>query len=359
MVWPVRPGRALLWAAGLCASVAAVLSGVAASSLGVPEGRAQEAEKYEKVRHLYYVLSLYEMRTGSLPYSPRGPEYALYELKDCLRLVPQEPQMEFASGYPPMDATVLDVPYTELKNGPAVWDNASKRALSVDYDYINERKKLDKTAPAFAIYAEKAGSSKGGRWVVFSNGATLWLSERNALFADVLGRSRDQLSTAEPGPVEAPIGTPNSWMFWDAESPMHGIQLALREYAEQHGSTPWSDKGGDYALYAIRAWAPGWFQNAWTFDAMYTRLKNGVAYWDDDEKCVRNAGFVYLNKPIEPKEFLSKDPMVIFAGRPGVPGGGHRWCIGANLFAFWVKEGTKNAEDPLGRRQSELDVSWP
>jgi hypothetical protein len=137
----------------------------------------------------------------------------------------------------------------------------------------------------------------------------------------------------------------------------------LRAYAEKHGALPYSEKGAEYALYEMK----GSVRSPAFFDAMYTTLENGVAYWDDERRCLVNGDFDYLNKPLPQTVFhmfaSGDEPMssaiVLMADKWGAYSPTVRWVLtNSGVGQFQLVKGTPHADDPLGRTLSELEPRY-
>lgn len=305
----------------------------AAIAAVVPDRRDQpwseaerQADRHGNARNLYYALSLWERENGALPYSPEGPEHALYKLKEYLPRCPILPELGPGLREPGLDIGVFELPYGILGNKHPHWDDRRKRLVEGAYDYLNEARRLDWTEPAFAVYAEKRGIGGGGRWVVFCNGARLWVTDKNALANDVLGKSLAELVSAEPLPAAAPVAALGKNAFFGRMHQMVAIWGVLYSYAQDHGALPYSEKGADYALYELKAYV----QSPVLFDAAYTRLENGVAYWDDEKRCLANGDFEYANLPLSLDEFRKSwyplgDSTVLIADKWGAYTPALRW----------------------------------
>jgi hypothetical protein len=76
-------------------------------------------QSWKNLRQISIALATYSDRYGSLPYDPKGPEYALYPLAEDL------PASCFDS-YPHDDPTPQ-----------AQWDHANKRLINSDFEYAN------------------------------------------------------------------------------------------------------------------------------------------------------------------------------------------------------------------------------
>jgi len=327
-----------------------------------PEAGWQVAERKESVRRLYRLLSAYEMKHGAIPCSSRGPDFALYELEPVAKVTPW---FDEAAGGPlvAVGPDVLDVQFTRLGNGDATWDDNAKCVRNADYDYLNKAIALDRTSPQVAIYAEKAGSTRGGRWVVFSNGAMLWISKANEHYGSPLGMSWSDLGKGEATPVAQPHGVLSRGQLSEREGQYMELLVILQRYAERNGALLHSTRGADYALFRLRGAVTG----AGCLDARYTRLENGVAYWNDKEQRLENGDFEYLNEPIafdRKSGELSRD-VVLLADKWGVCSLNARWVAWPFRVGV-VPRGSPNADWPLGRGIGELEVydvraaeSWP
>ena len=316
-------------------------------------------------RELYYALSEYEREHGLLPYSQKGPNYALYKLKAIVLradvssrlndLMPANyPGTPFPSGMKPFPGvTLFKVDWGERSPDGAAWDDARGVVLNVQYDYLNEPRKLDRTQPAFAVYAEKVMSEQRGRWVVFSNGAMLWIPERNTQFTTPLGRSWKELRSAMPDSVAQPVG--------DTTDPALGLAVLvhadalidiLLDYENHRGHLPFSARGGDYALYGLRPRV----RYPWVFDAYCTHLENGVAYWDEKDGRVQNADYEYLNDPTVKMFSEQQKPVVVLAEKWGVESCDRRLVLFSDGMLRYLSRGSQNAEQPLGKTAEELEV---
>ncbi len=92
-------------------------------------------------------------------------------------------------------------------------------------------------------------------------------------------------------------------------SNLRSILLALENYFADHGSFPYSPEGPDQALYELRA-----LIDVSYFDADPKKAPEKRAYWDDQEKCLRNGDFLYLNEPnLKPNHYR-----VVMMSKPGL-----------------------------------------
>jgi hypothetical protein len=330
---------------------------------------SERAERKAGARELYYALSQYEEDQGRLPYSERGPEYALYRLKDVVLntdvsdrlndpVGENGPVKPFPADQEPWPGVrIFEVDWGGKSQRPAAWVDADHKVLNVQFDYLNEPRNLDRTQPAFAVYAEKPLPFQPGRWVVFCNGAMLWISEDNKLFAAPLGKSWKELHKAETTLEPQPSGGPSdAAAALIADGPLSRIGKALWQYQEDHGFLPYSEKGGSYALYKLKPY----LVRAWVFDDHYSNLENGVAYWDDENGKVDNADYEYLNETNVKFTDDGEKMVVVVAEKWGALGLYSRRVLfnGADL-QFTIRRGEQNAEEPLGKTTQQLEHgSW-
>ncbi len=334
---------------------------VLVSLCGCEKVRMERAERnvlnLHAARQLYRVLSLYEEENGALPHSPEGPEHALYVLKDYVGRVPRYPHGDFTATNN-MDVEDLELPYPWLGDGAAYWDVDGQELMDGDYDYLNEPIALNRESPERAVYATRVDFLFDGRWVVFENGAALWVSRANPYHDAPLGRTMDELQAAEPDENRKPDLRLTFDQWHDQGSHQERIAFAVYRYAEDHGAVPLSPAGGAYALYELRDYVP----DAGAFDALYTRLENGAAYWDHENKRVGNADFEYLNEPLTLAEKHRwqdfSEPIVLLAEKWGVGRLYSRQVTfgGGWLYGSYVRRDAPHADDPLGRTRSELEI---
>ena len=307
------------------------------------------AHRHRSVRQLYRVLAQYELDHGVLPSSSEGPDHALYMLEPYCASIFYMPY--FSQDH--LGLKPFEVENGELDMPPAAWDDYEQRVVNLAYDYFNEPRQLDRTQPVFAVYAEKVAEDSDGRWVVFCNGATLWVSSRNGLYQQVLGKSWKQLRRAEPKPVEQPVGVAN-WRLIQrfTGSQLAGIFFAMHDYASDHsGSLPFSERGPQAALYKLKAYLP----DADIFDGIFTQLENGAAYWNDEKQRLENADFDYLNQPLS-DERRPNPPVATLAGKWGADSQNRRWALFSDGTPNCIFRGSQSAEDPLGKTRDGLEV---
>ncbi len=317
----------------------------------VEERNARLTMKRYSIRFLYHSLAAYADRHGVLPHSPKGPEYALYEVKPYIA----GPDL-LSYIHPPGDVALFDVPYSRLGNGAAAWDDSNRRVVNIDFDYINEPRALDRSSPSYPVYAEKIGSTKGGRWVVFCNGAMLWVSRGNPDYRSVFGKSMGELAGAQPASVRTPEGYPGTFVDTHRTRNMHFMRSAFVSYQKEHGVIPHSERGQDYALYRLKAYLP----DAEVFDALYTNLENGVAYWDDEAKRLANGDFLYINKAIvlpEDRYTSPRDDFVIIADKRGVHPRGLRLLVLSSGYVAYLPGSYPPGDNPLGMTHDEV-FAW-
>jgi hypothetical protein len=357
--------RAHKWTAGVRRAL--VIGGLACVAFlavrvlyGGGAGRLSRAEPEELARILqavrapYRAISRYAEANGSIPVSSEGPEHALYNCRPYV-----EEGLYYGSDRPtdrgcgPGDASLFDLPHTGLDNGAAHWDEASERLADGDFDYLNEPRALDRGSASYALYAEKLGSHREGRWVVFCNGAALWISRANKHHSSPLGMPRDELMAAELAPVAQPVGALSFNASVGKEWQLLDIYLLLEAYEGDHGHLPLSAEGPEHALYMLKDYAP----DPAVFDARYTRLENGAAYYCEESQAVLNGDFDYLNEePDTSRTWLHRnaDP-VILADKWGVCGPNVRWVLSASgdWGAVDRRDRFEHADDVLGR-----DFKW-
>jgi hypothetical protein len=100
------------------------------------------------------------------------------------------------------------------------------------------------------------------------------------------------------------------------------IQIALQEYFVEHKSLPFSPQGPDYALYKLKPYI-----GAECFEGDTKNLQEARAFWEDDEKRLRNSDFYYLNEPSVRPDFAR----FILMSRPGLTG---EWAYLATGFGI-------------------------
>lgn len=318
------------------------------------------AERLYWIRQVYRPLAAYAEEHGPLPASPKGPEAALYKLRPYVTEL-DEILQRLARGSGKLSVQFFDIPYTRLRNGPATWDESAGVVRNIDYDYLNETKPLKRGPDRYALYAEKDGSSPGGRWVVFSDGAPMWVSERNKLYREPLGRSWKELREAEgerlfPVKLEIadggfpgwPYGKPRArWQRAAIRDRMETLTMGAFQFTAEHKTIPYSERGPEYALYELRETLP----DAAVFDAPYSGLQNGAAWWNHEERRLENGDYIYLNEPLTAEEAVG---LCLFAEKWGASWRGARWVgiFPASARRLW--RGDAGAAAPLGKRREEL-----
>jgi hypothetical protein len=350
-----RGAYLLLFLAIGCFAVVGWVSWLAKRRPQTPAWKSGLAETQYAVHIPFRALLRYSRDKGRLPSSPKGPEYALYELKPYLAEISlygathYDPVTHSNIGWPPPRATVaiFDLPNSRARSGPAHWDDAENRLVGGDFDYLNRPAQLDMSAPSYALYAEKAGLTKSGRWVVFCNGAALWVSNNNNLYKSVLGRSWEELAKTEPGPVQQPVGALSDRQHDARYRQYDDLNHFILQYAIDNGSTPYSEKGGDYALYLLKPYLP----DADIFDAVYGRLENGAAYYDDEAKRLANGDFSYFNEALPPatNQYQLRDNVVILADKEGVYTAEVGWVLLGSGDICQILRSDWNGENPLGK----------
>ena len=319
-----------------------------------PGDRDVSAERPHLLRGIYGAFSLYASDNGGrIPYDPRGPDYALYQLKAYVERVTlyscPEPGAEFrwAHGHVGLFSGAGC-----RQQGEAQWDDAVGRLVGGQVDYLNMPRALDRRSPAFVLYAARPGPRAYGRWVVFSNGAMMWLDKGNAFYESPLGKSYEHIERAQSPISSAPVGSMSA-KHRNVRT-LHFLYLlgVLERYAVVNGETPHSDKGSDHALYALKDYVP----DAGVFDAPYGLLENGVAWFDDDEQMVRNGDFLYVNEAIglDPAGPFLQEKVVLLADRWGVSHPDIRWVLLGSGHIGQVHRHSPNATDPLGKTIYQL-----
>ncbi len=325
----------------IVAAAVAVLVALRATA-AAREGRSEEMRF--AVKQPYRVLAAYADDIGHLPADPLGSGKALYKLKPYLDRV----HLYDWPRKPTADVTIFELPDGSSGDPVACWDDGAHSLLGEDIDYVNEPRVIDRRSPRFAVYAAVRRWGSGGRWVVFCNGAALWISDANRHYDSPLGLSWQDLEQGEAAGVGQPISrlskTQLTMQGWQCDD----LVDALVVYATKHGATPASPDGGDHALYQLKGVVP----DAGIFDAVYGRLENGAAFYDQTQHCVVNGDFVYLNEPLplsagHPGQ-LGSDVCTL-CSKPGVVGLDILWVIGAEA----MEDGQVRARDlggasPLG-----------
>jgi hypothetical protein len=326
--------------------------------LADPPWPVRNAYNGQAVRDLYRALSLCEREFGHLPHGEGMSRQEAVE--DALAAagwassLPQYPRFsDSADDGDRLDVSVCDMRFTLLDNGRAYIDPwgpplAHSRLVCGDFDYLNKAIPLDRSSPSFVVYAEKRGSSPGGRWVVFSNGAVMWVRRDNPHYASPLGKSRSELMAGQPGAGYLPEVELDRYCMLARRTQFQEVQLALLNYAGDHGTTPYSEKGPEYALYKLKPYVP----DAAAFDSLYTFIENGTAYWDDEQGRLVNGDYLYLNKPVSRGEVV----VVMASEWYGIESDTRAVLLSDVPTIHTVTRETPHAEDPLGRAPSELKL---
>jgi len=165
------PARVLPWLLGLCASAAVVF--LLISAVQGP-GKWRPTQAWKNLRQIRLALENYSYTHGSLPYDPKGPEYALYVLADDL------PASCFDS-YP------HNKPESEAK-----WDHDQKRLIDSDFEYLN-LPDIDRRSGQKIILAEKPNKSSQSISLLRCDGLTTQCKVPSDSSRDLLGNwdSRD------------------------------------------------------------------------------------------------------------------------------------------------------------------------
>ncbi len=306
------------------------------------------AERKERARRLYFVLSQYAEGSGKLPYSVDGASSALYKLRAIA---------DVTFEFPSVAGDRMALPLGERAFGdiflgaPASYDDKGMRVVGCSFDYLNEAVAVDRTQPAFAIYAERVLPGMKGRWVVFCNGAMLWVPRRSKGFVAPLGESWRELNSGYPPPERRVAHMPAVESALSTQRQRVVLCLAFASYRAAHnGDLPYAVKGGDYALYELRPYV----SDARVFDVPFSQLENGVAYFNHKENRVDNADVVYSNDPKTADG--EREPVVILAEKWGVSSCNLRFVLLSDGTTEWLQRGWQNAEAPLGKTLDELET---
>jgi hypothetical protein len=117
----------------------------------------------------------------------------------------------------------------------------------------------------------------------------------------------------------------------------HHIESALLEYRGEHGGLPQSERGGEYALYALHN-----LLDASCFALEADDGSTPLAFWDHEEQCLRGGEVLYLNKADVPER-----RRVILVFRPKL--GKHEIpFVRADCFSDWVESNGTTPELLLG-----------
>lgn len=320
-----------------------------------PPWPERNAYNGQAVRDLYRVLSLYEREQGLLPSGWEEDGEVLYQLEPGMGRVPRYPLEYPHSGeFDCLDVGVFDMPFSLLGNGKAVFDSTGSTGLRYgDFDYLNKAIPLDRSAPSFALYAEKKGSSPGGRWVVFSNGAVMWVERDNPHYASPLGKSRAELMAGQERSADLPELDVDTYCLSQRDRQRSLFIYALYAYAKEHGAMPQSPQGGEHALYKLKPYVP----DAAAFDSLYMFIENGTAYWDDEQQRVVNADYTCLNKALPWRGVPKDEQVVVIAGEwLGVQPDIREVLFAGDVHFYPIRRGTPHADNPLGRHRRELEL---
>jgi hypothetical protein len=318
------------------------------------------AEVHRAVRGPYRALSRYAEASGSTPSDVRGPEYALYKCKPFVgEGLYYWPERLPRDRWDPGDLSLFDLPRQWPNNGKPWWDDREQRLVGADFDYLNESRPLDRTRASFALYAERRRLGGKGRWVVFCNGAALWISRKNRHYAEPLGMSWAALSAGEVEGVVQPVGILSLDQIGTKLWHLDDLWSLLAMYAYDSGHAPYSPGGEEEALYLLKKRAP----DPAIFDAAYTRLENGAAYYDDKSRKVLNCDFDCLNEPLSAEVMSATETgLVILADKEGVCGSRVRYAVSKGGYSGGVvaNESRKEAGGLLGEEASSLHtiVGW-
>jgi len=132
--------------------------------------RADEDDAWKMMRAFKYALCDYQIAYGQLPYDRRGPENALYKLRDILR-----------SGGLVEGAWAKDV----------VFDEEAGRLVSRNIEYANISAVLWDLPPRFVLFAESRRGSRSGRWVCFADESIQFIDDPDCRVGSVYPTQRE------------------------------------------------------------------------------------------------------------------------------------------------------------------------
>jgi len=134
---PTGIGRLVWWFLGFCAIV--VLVALLLPAIQGPR-KWRPSQAWKNLRQIRLAIENYCYANGSLPYDPKGPEYALYVL--CTDL----------------PASCFDSYPHKKPDAEARWDHAEKRLVGSDFEYIN-LPDIDRWSGQMIVLAEKPHES--------------------------------------------------------------------------------------------------------------------------------------------------------------------------------------------------------